>query len=174
MYGIMYVVHTQPHETLSLSLSLSFSLSLFLYCSIVNQMLWSMQLEIPDSPGVLKRRPPNPTRERSLTAVKRSSYASQLVEESLERVEQDERAMAAARSKRIGSESSMTASISAAGPQGVDNRMGSSEESGRGESVSEDYLDVSGLVSSLLYMYVHTCSHTVKYIPYSRKIWRGI
>jgi hypothetical protein len=111
-------------------------------------MLWSMQLEIPDSPGVLKRRPPNPVRERSFTSIKRSSYASQIVEESLERVEQDERAMAAARSKRIGSESS--ASISAGG-QGADSKVGSGgaaggggEEGGQGEAaVCEDYLDVS-------------------------------
>ena len=106
-----------------------------------------MQLEIPDSPGILKRRPPNPLRERSLTAVKRSSYASQVVEESLERVEQDERAMAAARSKRIGSESSTSIS---AGLQGGDSKGsgggggGGCEESGKGEAVTtEDYLDVS-------------------------------
>ena len=114
-----------------------------------------MQLEIPDSPGVLKRRPPtNPTRERSLTAVKRSSYASQLVEESLERVEQDERAMAAARSKRIGSESSTSISGSA-GLQGVGG--GSGVEGGKGEPVSEDYLDVSTHL-----LFIRTCTYVLQ------------
>ena len=102
-----------------------------------------MQLEIPDSPGILKRRPPNPLRERSLTAVKRSSYASQVVEESLERVEQDERAMAAARLKRIGSSTSESSTSISAGLQGGDSKGGGSEESGKGEAVTEDYLDVS-------------------------------
>ena len=111
-----------------------------------------MQLEIPDSPGVLKRHPSNPVRERSLTAVKRSSYASQIVEESLERVEQDERAMAAARSKRIGSSESST-SISA-GLQGGDNKGGGGgEEGGKGEAVSEDYFDVSSHIMLYCYLY---------------------
>ena len=48
-----------PHSlTLSLSHSLTPSLPPSLLpsaFSIVNQMLWSQQLELPDSPGVLKR-----------------------------------------------------------------------------------------------------------------------
>ena len=62
------------------------------------------------------------------------------MEESLEQVEQDQQAMAAARrSKRIGSESSTSISTL----HGVDKET---EGSGQGETVTtvtEDYLDVS-------------------------------
>ena len=98
-------------------------------------------------------------RERSLTAVKRSSYASQVVEESLERVEQDERAMAAARSKRIGSSTSESSTSISAGLQGGDSKGGGGggEESGKGEAVTDDYLDVSTqcIVKLIMAIFMH-------------------
>ena len=64
-----------------------------------------MQLELPDSPGVISKR--HAPRQRSLTLMKRSSYATRIVEESLEQIEEDQRTMAAAAmARRKESESS--------------------------------------------------------------------
>lgn len=72
--------------------------------SIVNQMLWSMQLEIPDSPGVVIRRSQSKTkvRGRVFSLTRRESYATRLVEESMEKIseEDDRRAIAAAKVRR--------------------------------------------------------------------------
>ena len=65
--------------------------------------------------------------------MKRSSYATLLVEESLERIEEDEQAMAVARTKRRGSETSVTQ------PQGEEKER---EEAIVEESAMEDYLSV--------------------------------
>ena len=62
--------------------------------------------------------------------------------------------MAAARSKRIGSESSTSIS----GLQGVD--KGDEERGSKGEAIAEDYLDVS---NSYCYVNVHTCLNTEKH-----------
>ena len=71
--------------------------------------------------------------------MKRSSYATLLVEESLERIEEDEQAMAAARTKRRGSETSVSQ------PQG--------EEKERGEAAVED-----GAIEDYLNVRHHMCA----------------
>ena len=50
--------------------------------SIVNQMLWSMRLELPDSPDVLKRIKLNKIRDRSISLGRRESYATRHVSSS--------------------------------------------------------------------------------------------
>ena len=68
--------------------------------------------------------------------MKRSSYATLLVEESLERIEEDEQAMAAARTKRRGSESStLLSQLQGAGEK-------ESEEPARQDNTIEDYINV--------------------------------
>lgn len=52
------------------------SILLHLFPSIMNQMLWSMQLELPDSPDVLKRMRANKIRDRSISLGRRESYAT--------------------------------------------------------------------------------------------------
>ena len=92
-----------------------------------------MQLELPDSPGVIKKRPP---RERALTLMKRNSYATLIVEESLEQIEQDKKSMAAAAmSKRRGSESSPSLTRLQGGER-------EKTEAVKEERVTEDYLNV--------------------------------
>lgn len=61
-----------------------------------------MQLELPDSPNVVTRREKTKTRGRLFSLNKRESYATMIVEESMERIseEDDMRAMAAARVRR--------------------------------------------------------------------------
>ena len=83
---------------------------------------------------MLKRR--SAPRERSRTLMKRSSYATLLVEESLERIEEDEQAMAAARTKRRDSESSTSLSqLQGAGKK-------ESKEPARQENTMKDYVNV--------------------------------
>ena len=71
------------------------------HCSIVNNKLWSMQLEIPASHGtvVVRQRPQGKPRGRVFSLNRRESYASRLVEESMEKIseEEDRMEMAAAR-----------------------------------------------------------------------------
>ena len=88
----------------------NYNVSSSLCTSIVNQMLWSMQLEIPDSPSeVVKRNQSKPkkVRGRLFSLNKRESYVTMLVEESMERIseEDDRRAMAAATVRRNSLES---------------------------------------------------------------------
>lgn len=68
-------------------------------CSIVNNKLWSMQLEIPSHTVVVRQRPTGKPRGRVFSLNRRESYASRLVEESMEKIseEEDRMEMAAAR-----------------------------------------------------------------------------
>ena len=69
-------------------------------------MLWSMQLEIPDSPSeVVKRK--TKVRGRVFSLAKRESYATRLIEESMERISEEDniRAVAAAKVRRNTMES---------------------------------------------------------------------
>lgn len=69
-----------------------------------------MQLELPDSPGMVVRRNQDKAKARGrvLSLSRRESYATRLVEESMERIseEDDMRAMAAARVRRNSADSS--------------------------------------------------------------------
>jgi hypothetical protein len=71
------------------------------HLNIVNQMLWSQQLELPDSPGVLQKlrgRHGVTARNKTITAAmiaRRQSYSSRLVDESLQKVEKEQKAMEA-------------------------------------------------------------------------------
>jgi hypothetical protein len=70
--------------------------------SIVNNQLWSMQLEIPDSPNVVLRRDKAKVRGRAFSLTRRESYATRLVEESMEKIDEEDtiRAVAAARVRK--------------------------------------------------------------------------
>jgi hypothetical protein len=72
------------------------------HLNIVNQMLWSKQLELPDSPGVLRKIQERGTgaarRHRTITAAmvaRRQSYSSRIVAESLIEVEEEQEAIEA-------------------------------------------------------------------------------
>ena len=125
-------------------------------------MLWSMQLELPDSPGVTKKRPP---RERSLTLMKRNSYATLIVEESLEQIEQDKKAMAAALvSKRRGSESSPSLVQ-------LHGREKETKEADKEEKVTDDSFDVSNRHYELFFYtnyhnHIHGCDNEGFYINF--------
>jgi len=47
--------------------------------SIVNQMLWSKQLELPTPQGSVVKRPPNKLRSRAASLMRRESYSTMYV-----------------------------------------------------------------------------------------------
>ena len=69
-------------------------------------MLWSMQLELTNTPGVVTRRDNLKSRGRTFSQTWRESYSTRLVEESMERIveEEDKRAIAAAKVRRSTSD----------------------------------------------------------------------
>ena len=113
-------------------------------------MLWSMHLELPHSPTVVKRAAK--FRDRSFSLMRRESYATRIVEESLLRVEEDKMAMAAAKMKK--SRGSVGAKVTS--PTTLETLAEGNDESS--EDPDNDMFVVSKKMIVAFKSYMYTCT----------------